>query len=210
MEEQSEVGPRQAAKDERREAIISIAHEAFLSNGYSATSMSAIAAKLGGSKGTLYNYFGSKEDLFGAVIERKCEQFLSALYDAEVEGGDLREALMRAAERVIELALSDDTIATFRLVVAESVRFPEIGRTVHASGPMRGRAQMTKFLERAKSAGHLRSDTDVELAAEQFFVLCISEWQQRRLWMVADAPDRNQIRKQAEGAVTTFMRAFGA
>src|SRR5579863_5832146 len=126
MENECEVGPRQAAKDERRETIVSIAHEAFLSNGYAGTSMSAIAAKLGGSKGTLYNYFCSKEELFAAVIERKCEQFLRALYDAEVEGGDLREALMHAAKRVIELALADDTIATHRLVVAECGRFPEI------------------------------------------------------------------------------------
>ena len=210
MDSECEIRPRQAAKDERREAIVSIAHEAFLTNGYSGTSMSAIAARLGGSKGTLYNYFSSKEELFAAVVERKCDQFLSALYDAAVEGGELREALMHAAERVIALALSDDTIATYRLVVAEGTRFPEIGRTVHASGPMRGRAQMVKFLQMAKDAGQLRADADIDLAAEQFFVLCISDMQQRRLWMVADAPDREQIHKQAEGAVSTFMRAFGA
>lgn len=206
-----EVGARQAAKDERRETIVSIAHEAFLTNGYSATSMSAIAAKLGGSKGTLYNYFSSKEELFAAVVERKCEQFMRALYNAEVEAaGDLREALTQAARRIIALATSDDTIATYRLVVAEATRFPEVGRTVFASGPMRGRAQMAKFLTRAKEAGQLRPDADVELAAEQFFVLCISELQLRRLWMAADAPDQDQIRKQAEGAVSTILRTFGA
>lgn len=209
MEKAADTGPRQAAKDERREAIVSIANEAFLSNGYAGTSMSAIAAKLGGSKGTLYNYFCSKEELFAAVVERKCEQFLRALYDAEVEGGDLREALMHAAERIIELALADNTIAIHRLVVAECARFPEIGRTIHAAGPMRGRAQLRKFLTHAKDAGQLRADADVELASEQFFVLCISEMQQRRLWMVAAAPDKDKIHKQAEGAVTTFMRAFG-
>src|SRR5215469_11107284 len=166
MEQEAEVGARQAAKDERREAIVSIAHEAFLSNGYSATSMSQIAAKLGGSKGTLYNYFSSKEELFAAVVGRKCEQFLAALYDAEVEGVELREALMHAAERIIQLATSDDTIKTYRLVVGEGTRFPEIGRTVFASGPMRGRQQMQKFLTHAKHAGQLRADADVELAAE--------------------------------------------
>src|SRR5215469_17681609 len=123
MAEPTDVGPRQSAKDERREAIVSIAHEVFLSNGYAGTSMSAIATKLGGSKGTLYNYFCSKEELFAAVIERKCEQFLHALYDAEVEGGDLGDALTRTAERIIEVAVADDTIATQRLVVAEAGRF---------------------------------------------------------------------------------------
>jgi TetR/AcrR family transcriptional regulator, mexJK operon transcriptional repressor len=206
----AETRPRQAAKDERREAIVSIAHEAFLTNGYAGTSMSAIAARLGGSKGTLYNYFSSKEALFEAVIARKCEQFVRALYDAEVEGGDLREALTHAAERIIALALADDTIATHRLVVAECARFPEIGQTIHTAGPMRGREQLRKFLARAKDDGQLRPDADLELAAEQFFVLCISDMQQRRLWMVAAAPSKHQIHQHAEGAVTTFMRAFGA
>jgi AcrR family transcriptional regulator len=56
-------------RDEKRAAIVKIAYEAFLTDGYAATSMSSIAAKVGGSKATLYNYFASKEELFAAVIE---------------------------------------------------------------------------------------------------------------------------------------------
>jgi TetR/AcrR family transcriptional repressor of mexJK operon len=53
-------------RDKRREAILDVARSVFSEEGYAATSMSSIAARLGGSKGTLYNYFKSKEELFGA------------------------------------------------------------------------------------------------------------------------------------------------
>ena len=55
---------------ERRSAIMDCAEDIFLEEGFQAASMSAIAARLGGSKGTLYNYFESKEELYAAVIER--------------------------------------------------------------------------------------------------------------------------------------------
>src|SRR5882757_6223376 len=59
-------------RDERRDHILDVARDAFLSTGYADTSMSAIAARLGGSKGTLYNYFKSKDELFNAYVERRC------------------------------------------------------------------------------------------------------------------------------------------
>lgn len=197
-------------RDDRRDAIVSIANEMFLANGYAGTSMSAIAARLGGSKGTLYNYFASKEELFNAVIARKCELFLSVLYEAEVEGMDLQAALTRFGERFLSLVLAEDTIATYRLVTAECARFPEIGHMIYASGPLRGKARMSEFLSHAKAAGKLRQDTDVDLAAEQFFALCISPIQQRKLWMTLPGTIEDEIRVQVRGAVSTFMRAFGA
>ena len=49
--------------------------------GFAATSMSAIATRLGGSKGTLYNYFKSKEELFGAVVSRECAGLAASLFE---------------------------------------------------------------------------------------------------------------------------------
>src|SRR5258708_22025925 len=59
-------------RDARREAILDVAQDVFLEEGFANASMSTIAARLGGSKGTLYNYFKSKDDLFNAYVERRC------------------------------------------------------------------------------------------------------------------------------------------
>ena len=53
----------------RRKAILATAREMFLDQGYKPVSMSAIAARLGGSKTTLWSYFPSKPVLFMAVAE---------------------------------------------------------------------------------------------------------------------------------------------
>ena len=65
--------PRRGRGDGRRQAILDAADEIFLEAGFQAASMAAIAARVGGSKGTLYNYFPSKEDLFLACVSRHCE-----------------------------------------------------------------------------------------------------------------------------------------
>ena len=200
-----------SAKDDRRDAIIAIAEETFIANGYAGTSMSAIAARLGGSKGTLYNYFKSKEELFVAVIERKCARIQELLSDAEMgSGGDLRTVLTRFGSTFIALILHTQQIETYRLVTAESVRFPEVGRALYESGVSQSHARMAALLERARDAGQLRSDTDVKVAAEQFVDLCMAGIHRRRLWGITPNPSREEMEANVAHAVTTFLRAFGA
>ena len=202
--------PVRGARDERRDAIIKIAREAFAEDGYAGTSMSTIAARLGGSKGTLYSYFKSKEELFIAVVEKKCEKILTMLNAAEIEsGGDLRATLTNFGEHFLELILSDESIATFRLATAECARFPEIGRAIYNSGVRQNFRRMTEFLAHAREAGQLRSDADVSVAAEQFLDLCTAGIHRRRLWNVTGAATPEEIRANIANAVCTFMRAFG-
>src|ERR1700743_809975 len=59
-------------RDQRRELILDVAQGVFLEEGFANASMSVMAARLGGSKGTLYNYFKSKDELFNAYVERRC------------------------------------------------------------------------------------------------------------------------------------------
>src|ERR1700691_2329411 len=100
--------PARTGRDEKRDAILRIALESFLTDGYAATSMSSIAAKVGGSKATLYNYFCSKEELFSTVIGEKCKDFHDLLFESEPHDADIRTALIRIGERMIRLVVSDE------------------------------------------------------------------------------------------------------
>src|SRR5258708_8438615 len=93
--------------DARREAILDVAQQVFLKEGYAAASMSTIAARLGGSKGTLYNYFRSKEELFEAFIVDSCRVQADAIFDhmPPLEPS-LRGALVELAGGVLGLILS--------------------------------------------------------------------------------------------------------
>jgi AcrR family transcriptional regulator len=203
--------PAKAGKDERRDAIVATAKEVFATNGYAGTSMSNIAAKVGGSKATLYSYFKSKEELFEAVVGLKCQQIERLLNEAQIEsGGDLRAALTHFGEHFLELILSEEMITTHRLTTAEAARFPEIGRTIYNSGVLPNQRRMAAFMEQAKAKGQLRSDADVTVAAEQFCDLCLSGIHRRSLWNVAPPPTPEEIRTNVARAVDTFMRAFAA
>jgi TetR/AcrR family transcriptional regulator, mexJK operon transcriptional repressor len=209
MQEQAEETRGRAGRDDKRDSIIRIAQQAFLADGYAETSMSSVAAKVGGSKATLYNYFKSKEELFAAICERKCAHFRNFLEEAEIEsGGDLRATLINFGEHFVEFVLSDDSVATFRMAIAEATRFPEIGRALYNSGVRQNHGRMAEFLEHAKAAGQLRSDADISCATEQFFDLCLAGIHRRRLWNVTPCPTRAEIRENVARAVDTFMRAF--
>ena len=107
-----------------------------MADGFAEASMSAIAAQVGGSKGTLYNYFRSKQELFSAVIQDDCDRKQAGLFDSLcAEGDDVEAVLREVGQRYTHLVLSDAAVELSRAVIAEAVRFPELVRVLHEAGP---------------------------------------------------------------------------
>lgn len=192
----------------RRTAILDCADAVFLDMGFQAASMSAIAAKLGGSKGTLYNYFESKEELFLACVSRHCEELQSQLSMVSAEGGAFRETLGRIGRRYVEVVSSDDVVRKFRMIVAEAERAPELAQAFYANGPANAIALLAAFLDRAMDRGELRRN-DPTQAAQHFLGLCNSTLWKARLCAVAAEPSANEIAKNVEAAVSVFMAFYG-
>jgi AcrR family transcriptional regulator len=195
-------------KDDRRSQILEIALEMFLKQGFAAVSMSAIAARVGGSKATLYNYFPSKEELFAATVAARCERLQSIIYEAEAEGGSFRETLKRFGESVIALFMGDEGVAMFRLVVAESARFPELGHLFYELGPNRGNERVAEFLSHGIAQGALKAGDVMEMG-RTFIDLLVSDLHKRRLCNVAPEPSPELIARHAERAVWQFMAIYG-
>jgi AcrR family transcriptional regulator len=199
---------REARREDRRDHILDVAQDCFLAEGYGATSMSTIAARLGGSKGTLYNYFKSKEELFDAFVRRSCARLACKLFDlASDESGDARERLVRLAQGFLTFLLSSDAMAVHRLVVGEGERFPELGRVFYTAGPSVVIGRIAELFAGMMDRGMLRR-ADPEVAAHQFKDLAISGVYQLRLWGVIGDPAPAEIAVRAETAVDTFLRAY--
>src|SRR5579862_2413366 len=110
----TDTAPEGQRSDARRRAILEVGREVFLAQGYAATSMSEIAAKLGGSKGTLYNYFRSKEELFSAFITDTCQGPAMALFDqlpTADAGKSIRDNLVEFGANFLGFILSPRLIA---------------------------------------------------------------------------------------------------
>ncbi len=194
------------APDDRRQAIVGIAREVFLTEGYADASMSTIAARVGGSKGTLYNYFPSKEALFVAFMRQECEVEAEIAQALDYPDDDLAKALKHLGCKLVHFILSDKVLSVHRLVIAESQRFPELGRTFYEEGP---RPALMKFAEQFKrwmDEGRLRK-ADPMQAAEQFGDLCKAGLYQRRLWNVA-IPTEAEVEANVERAVSIFLAYY--
>ena len=74
--------PKIVDHDAQRAEMLDAAFELFADKGYAATSMRSLATGLGVSTGTLYHYFGSKDDIFENMIRRVAERDVSAAIEA--------------------------------------------------------------------------------------------------------------------------------
>jgi TetR/AcrR family transcriptional repressor of mexJK operon len=191
----------------KAESILAAAKQAFLAGGFGFVSMDVIAREAGVSKATVYAHFGSKEELFGAVIGRECEQRFAGLSADELDPGDVRASLTVLGRRFLELLLSPDAIALHRIILGEVSRFPVLGEIFWRAGPERNQRQIEAFIRSAGAAGTL-AVRDTRLAAEQFVSLVRGEIQLRQLLRLEAEPSRRQIDTAVAGAVDTFLRAY--
>ncbi|MEM9189536.1 MAG: TetR/AcrR family transcriptional regulator [Myxococcota bacterium] len=187
--------------------ILEGAKQAFMEHGYEGCSVDTIARQAGVSKATVYSHFGDKRTLFSAVVERECDLQTSRFFTIEV-GEPIDAGLRRIARQFVEFIVSPFAIQLFRLVVAETSRFPELGRAFYDSGPDLGHRRLMRVLAAAAASGELRI-SDPELAAHQFVELCKSDLFFRRLLGVRAKVTEEEIHRVADGAVETFLSAFG-
>lgn len=198
---------RAPTRDERRETILKVAREVFFEQGYTAASMSTIAARLGGSKGTLYNYFKSKEELFEAQVRDRCGAAADRISDVSAEGEPV-EVLTRLGEQYLGHLYSEETVQMFRILVAEAQRSPELARVFYEVGPARGQQGLQNYLEGAKARGAL-DIPDCSLAAEQLLSLCKGRSHLQFLLNLIPPLTPAEIRLQITQAVSAFMRLYG-
>ena len=97
--------------------------------------MSAIAARLGGSKGTLYNYFTSKTELFAAYMAARAWPIPRPCWRPRTTRRRSTRRCAGSACGFLEFMLRDESMAVHRLVVAEAHRFPELGEAFYEAGP---------------------------------------------------------------------------
>jgi AcrR family transcriptional regulator len=195
-------------RDQRREAILEVARAVFVEEGYAAASMSSIAARLGGSKGTLYNYFKSKEDLFAAYIRDECSRSADVMFDTTDDGGNIEARLSSLGERFLSHVLSETAVRNYQLVVSEAHRTPELAQAFYEAGPALGLLRLTSLLEDARERGEIEAE-DCEVAAMQFMVLCRGNLHFRYSLNLIGLPTEAEIKATVDEGLRTFMARYG-
>jgi TetR/AcrR family transcriptional repressor of mexJK operon len=193
----------------RRAAILGVARAVFSEEGYAATSMSSIAARLGGSKATLYKYFRSKEELFAASLENLIAIHADDLSPKLATGESLETSLTALCVTLTTAMLSLPILSLFRLVVAESSRFPELGQAYYQKVVLTGHRQIAGFLQHCIDQ-RLIKPVDPMMAAAQLAGLCRSTLHFKALANVDRVPGPAEIEAEAHAAAATFLAAYRA
>ena len=200
---------RDPLSPQRRGRILSGAAEVFLAEGYEGASMSRIAAAAAVSKGTLYNYYADKRELFAAYIRESCALMVDEMFGETPPAETLRAGLARIGHIMLTSMVSQRGQAMFRLVVMEAAKFPDLATVFYRAGPEKLICLMTLWLQAQVDAGQLRLD-DPEFAAEQFFALTQTRLVLRARLKPGSIPSEQEISHVVGHAVEMFLAAYAA
>jgi AcrR family transcriptional regulator len=188
----------------RLEALTQTALDMFLGQGYDAVSLDELITRVGGSRRNIYRHFGGKEGLFIAAVTGMCEQLAAPIKSMRIPlSGDPAAALLVFGKAVLNAVLLPRTLALTRLMIAESVRFPELAQTIWHSGHEQPALILADWIAHQQKKGALRKGEPPLLLARQFVDLAVADAQLRALVGTTAAFNYG---KSLKAAVETFLR----
>ncbi len=148
---------RQRRKNARPQELLAAALDLFVERGFAATRSEDVAARAGVSKGTLYLYYPSKEELLKAVVRENIGSLIN-------EGADLVGGFEGGTQELLALLLHTwwerigDTPASgiFKVILTEMGNFPDFAAFYMDEVIAPGRAVFTRVLQRGIDFGELR------------------------------------------------------
>jgi AcrR family transcriptional regulator len=145
-------------KDERPRDIIAAALALFSEKGFAGARMEAIAARAGISKGTLYLYFATKEEMFRAVVREVVVPNIAEVEKAAVAVDLPFSAMVRGLlPRFAEIVTTVPVGAVAKIVIGESRNFPELARVWHDEVILKAIGVIAGVIARAQARGEVRS-----------------------------------------------------
>ncbi|WP_137939301.1 TetR/AcrR family transcriptional regulator [Chitinivorax sp. B] len=147
----------QRRKEARPSEITAAALALFVQRGFSATKLDDVAKAAGITKGTLYLYFASKEELFKAAVRDTWEPSLQLaeemIADTQHDATSLLETLLLSW---IDLIQASPANGISKLAIAEAGNFPELAQFYQQEIVDRSRRIFGKVIERGMQRGEFR------------------------------------------------------
>lgn len=149
--------PRQRRKEARPQELLDAALELFVERGFASTRMEEVAARAGVSKGTLYLYYASKEELLKAVIRERLSNEIEAGAREVAEHRGSHADLMRNLLTHWWLRVFDSPASgVFKLIITEVRSFPDIAEYYFREVVEPGSQLIGGVLARGIAAGEFR------------------------------------------------------
>lgn len=196
-----------AKSDEKRRDIIRVAAQAFQELGFERTSMLTIAERMRGSKQTLYNHFGSKEELLRAVLDFDVGDVADRAMEAFVAEKNLRKALTRLGETYLAGQLGPVAISNLRIVATQPAELG-LGADFYRDVLCAAWKRLADAFKTLMTDGKLRR-ADPWLAAMHFKGLVLQDLLERHLLGATGTYDPTEASAAARQGADAFLRIYG-
>jgi len=149
---------RTARAQERREAILAAALDAFVERGFAATRLEDIAAQAGVAKGTIYLHFADKEALFQELVRTNIGPLIAQLARPPEGGGSVRAMVEAFATTFAREVIGTRRGDIVRLVISEGARFPALSEFYYREVVSRGIEAMSRMIALGVARGEIRNE----------------------------------------------------
>jgi AcrR family transcriptional regulator len=186
---------RERRKEARPRELLDAALALFVEKGFTATRSEEVAARAGVSKGTLFLYFQSKEDLFKAVIRENIGSLFPAWFEElDTFEGSSAEMVKYAMNVWWERVGNTPASGIAKLVMSEAQNFPDVAAFYQADVVVPGTQLLQRILQRGVDSGEFQAmDTDKAVYALIAPMIFLMMWKHS---MGACAPSANIIDPQ--------------
>lgn len=190
----------------KQQKIIEVATQLFLEQGYTQTNLDQVIEQCGGSKQTIYSYFGDKRGLLTAVIEH-CIENVEAIFTFDHdENANLEKILVEFGTNFLNTILTPVMVNTYRIMIAESQHDQTLADFFFSRGPARVSNYLVQFLQSHMDKKNLRQ-SDPHIATEHLLNLLKGDLQQEVLFG-RPLPNSDVIKKKAELAIRCFLYGY--
>jgi AcrR family transcriptional regulator len=193
-----------SSAQKKQSRILEVATDLFLERGYDAVSLDDILEHVGGSKTTLYSYYGDKEGLFAAIVHQSCRRKLGPLLELNLTNLDPRTGLSRIGQRFVTLISDPQGQALYRMMIAEGGRFPQLANEFYAAGPESAMRLVKRNLEHWQKSGLLRSG-ESETMAVQFLGIMLGNFSTKAMLGLPVGLSEKEINDWVECGVSLFL-----
>lgn len=169
---------RQDTREKRQAEIEAAAYDVLEERGYSGASMLAIARKARASNETLYNWYGDKTGLFGALVRGNAAACREHLETRVTQGGDAIATLSGFGPALLGMLTGDRAVALNRAAAADTTG--ALGKILAEEGRKTIAPLLADVLDLARSQ-NLLDGKDLHEMTETYLNLLIGDIQVRRV-----------------------------
>ncbi|WP_242551930.1 TetR/AcrR family transcriptional regulator [Photobacterium ganghwense] len=190
----------------KQQKILEVATILFLEQGYRDTALDQIVQRCGGSKQTLYRYFGCKEGLFKAVLAHNLESLEDVFDFSEKASLPVESCLVSFGQDYIHRLCTNPVLGLYRIVAADFHQHADITDFFLANGPDKKHQYLIAYLASDKVAQQL-AILSPEQACCNLLALLKQDFFYTTL-LGKPLPDKKCLDQQIRQSVSAFIRMY--